>query len=117
MTSSRTVQSQAVTRAEFNTFAKHMESSIAGVNANMTAISQKMDQRTQPQYGLLISLVGLIISLVGGGYFIVTSQIESSEKLAAVMDENLQQQILFQREDNKQIIKSVSRLEALAESK
>lgn len=110
----RPVTSQAVTRTEFETFTAHVDNSFTGVTNALTAMNKKLDDRSKPQYGLLVSVVGLIITLVGGGYLVVASQIENSKELAAVRVENLQQQIVFQREEH---LRWITRLETLAESK
>ena len=87
-----TKQSQLVTRSEFESFANR-------VDGAFSSLTKKLDEQSKPQYGLLVSVVGLIVTVVGGGYFVVTSQVESAKELAAAQHENLQQQVLFLRDD------------------
>lgn len=83
-------QQQSVTRAEFETLSQHVDQRFNALTSAIREISVKLDDRDRPQYGLLVSIFGLIITLCGGAWILIHSQIEAAEKLSTSRDQSLQ---------------------------
>lgn len=84
-----------VTQNQFDVFVQHIDQRFNTQNETLQKIERNQTESNKPQYQVIIAILSIGVSMVGGAGILGYTYVESSSKLHIARDDSLEQKIEF----------------------